>query len=195
VKGDGDTGFQKRNYRMNSFSKCAGAMVAIVLLAGMASAADTVSSGKVKAVHSDKEEFVLTDAGGTDWTFKLGANVVINHGGKESKSDLNVGDTVNVYYDKGTFTWTARYILVKKGDSKNWKLVQGTFKGYDTDQKQLAFTDADGKDLTFAWGDGKVRLNQEYTSLENIKVGDKGLFIVEKSGDTTTLKAVMVERK
>jgi hypothetical protein len=180
---------------MTSFSKWASAMVAIVLLAGMASAADTISSGKVKAVHSDKEEFVLTDAGGKDWTIKLGANVVINHGGKESTSDLNVGDTVNVYYDKGTFTWTAHYILVKKGDSKNWKLVQGTFKGYDTDQKQLAFTDADGKDLAFAWGDGKVRLNQEYTSVANIKIGDKGLFIVDKNGDTTTLKAVMVERK
>jgi hypothetical protein len=137
----------------------------------------------------------LTDVGGKDWTFKLGDNVVINHGGKESKSDLNVGDPVNVCYDKGTFTWTAHYILVKKGASKNWKLVRGTFKGYDTEQKQLAFTDAGGKDLTFAWGDGKVRLNQEFTSVANIRIGDKGLFIVEKSGDTTTLKAVMVERK
>src|SRR5438128_1805050 len=98
---------------MNRFSKCASALVAIVLLAGRASAADTISSGKIKAVHSDKKEFVLTDVNGKDWTFKLGDNVVINHGGKESKSDLNVGDPVNVCYDKGTFTWTAHYILVK----------------------------------------------------------------------------------
>src|SRR5947209_3211190 len=143
---------------MTSFSKCASAMVAIVLLAGMASAADAISSGKVKAVYSDKKEFVLTDAGGKDRKVKLGGNVVINHGGKESKSDLTVGDMVAVCHNNGTFTWTAHYILVKKGDSKNWKLVRGTFKGYDTEQKQLAFTDAGGKDLTFAWGDGKVRL-------------------------------------
>jgi len=180
---------------MNSFSKCASAVVAIFLLAGMASAADTISSGKVKAVHSDRKEFVLTDAGGKDWTIKLAANVIINHGGKESESDLNVGDTVSVCYDKGTFTWTAHYILVKKDDSKNWKLVQGTFKGYDTDKKELTFTEAGGKDLTFAWGDGKVRLNQKYTSVDNIKIGDKGLFIVDKKGDTTTLKAVVIERK
>jgi hypothetical protein len=180
---------------MKSFSKCASAMAAIVLLAGMASAADTISSGKVKAVRPAKKEFVLTDAGGKDWTFKLGADVVINHGGKESTSDLNAGDAVNVCYDKGTFTWTAHYILVRKGESKNWKLVQGTFKGYDTDRKQLAFTDAGGKDLAFAWGDGKVRLNRKYTSVDNIKIGDKGLFILDKSGDTTTLKAVMLERK
>jgi len=170
-------------------------MVAIVLLAGIASAGDTISSGKVKAVHSDKQEFVLTDAGGKNWTFKLSPDVIINHGGKESKSDLNPDDHVTVCYDKGTFTWTAHYILVRKDDSKNWKLVQGTFKGYDTDKKQLAFTDAGGQNLTFAWGDGKVRLNHDYTSVDNIKIGDKGLFILAKNGDVTTLKAVILERK
>jgi hypothetical protein len=79
--------------------------------------------------------------------------------------------------------------------NENWKLVQGTFKGYDTTLKQLAFTDHAGKDLTFAWGDGKVRLNREFTSVENIKIGDKGLFILDKTGDTTTLKAVILKRK
>jgi hypothetical protein len=180
---------------MKSFSMCASAMAAIVLLAGVGSAADVISSGKVKAVHSEKKEFVLTDAKGKDRTIKLAADVVINHGGKESKSDLTVGDMVAACHDNGAFTWTAHYILVKKDVSKNWKLVQGVFKGYDTAQKQLAFTDHAGKDLTFAWGDGKVRLNREYTSVENIKIGDKGLFILDKSGDTTTLKAVMLKRK
>ena len=80
---------------MKTFSKCASALVAIVLLAGMASAADTISSGKVKAVRSGKKEFVLTDGKGKNWTIKLGANVVINHGGKESKSDLKAGEAVN----------------------------------------------------------------------------------------------------
>jgi predicted lipoprotein with Yx(FWY)xxD motif len=180
---------------MKSFLKCASAMAAIVLLTGMASAADAISAGKVKAVHSEKKEFVLTDAGGKDRTIKLGDNVVINHGGKESKSDLNVGDMVAVCHDNGTLSWTAHYILVKKDASKNWKLVQGTFKGYDTDQKRLAFTDHAGKDLAFAWGDGKVRLNRKYTSVDHIKIGDKGLFILDKSGDATTLKAVILKRK
>jgi len=180
---------------MKSFPKWASAVVAIVLLAGMASAADAISGGKVKAIHSGRKEFVLTDAAGKDRKIKLGANVVINRGGKESTSDLNVGDRVNVCYDRGTFTWTAHYILVQEGTSKNWKLTLGTFNGYDTGKRQLSFTDAGGKDLTFAWGDGKVRLNREYTSVDNIRIGDKGLFILAKDGDTTTLKAVLVERK
>ena len=180
---------------MNSFSKCASAMVAIVLLAGMTLAADTISSGKVKAVHSDKKEFVLAAAGGKDRTIKLGNNVVINRDGKETKGELNENDTVNVWYDKGTFTSTAHYILVQEGNSKNWKLMQGTFKGYDPGKKLLSFTDVGGTDLTFGWGDGKVRLNKKLAKVENIKIGDKMLIIVETNRDTMTLKAVMVERK
>jgi hypothetical protein len=180
---------------MNSFSKWASAMTAVVLLTGAASAADAITSGKVKTVRTDKKDFVLTDVRGKDRTIKLGADVVINHGGKESTSDLTVGDMVAVCHDNGAFTWTAHFILVKKGVSKNWKLVQGAFKGYDTEQKRLSFTDNAGKDQSFAWGDGKVRLNREYTTVDNIKIGDKGLFILDKNGDTTTLKAVILKRK
>ena len=180
---------------MNRFTKYASALAAIVLVAGMASAADAISSGKVKAVHSDKKEFVLTDAAGKDWKIKLGNNVVINRGGKETAGDLNENDTVNVCYDKGTFTWTAHYILVQEGNTKNWKLLHGTFKGYDPDKKLLSFTDEGGTDLTFGWGDGKVRLNNKLATVENIKIGDKTLIIVETNRDTMTLKAVMVERK
>ena len=84
-----------------------GAMGAFVVMAGPAMAADAVSAGKIKAVNAEKKDFVLTDSEGKDWTIKLGDNVVINRGGKESQSDLNAGDPVNVCYDKGLLTWTA----------------------------------------------------------------------------------------
>ncbi len=180
---------------MNSFSKCASALVAIVLLAGMASAADAISAGKVKAVHAAKKEFVLTDAAGKDWKIKLAPNVVINRGGKETEGDLKENDTVNVCYDKGTFTWTAHYILVQEGNSKNWKLMHGTFKGYDPGKKLLSFRDVGGTELAFGWGDGHVRLNKKDAKVENIKIGDKTLIVVETNRDTMTLKAVLVERK
>lgn len=136
---------------MNSFSKCACAMMAIVLMAGMASAADAISVGKVKSIKADKKEFVLTDAAGKDTTIKLGTDVVINRGGKETAGDLNENDMVNVCYDKGTFTSTAHYIVVQEGNSKNWKLMHGTFKGYDPGKKLLSFTDVGGTDLAFGW--------------------------------------------
>jgi hypothetical protein len=169
-------------------------MVAVVLLAGTSPAADTVSAGKVKSIHADKKEFVMTDSAGKDWTFKLGDKVVINRGGKESQSDLKVGDPVNVMYSKGVLTWTAHYILVQEGDTKNCELVYGTVKSYDGDKKQLAFTDEARKDRTFDLGDAKVQLNTKPGKIDDVKIGDHFLAIVEKAGDKLTLKSLIIER-
>lgn len=180
---------------MKSLSMWVSALAATVLLAASAAAADAISAGKVKSINSDKKEFVLTDAAGKDSTFKLGDNVIINRGGKESKSDLNAEDTVNVCYDKGILTWTAHYILVQEGTSKNCELIRGTVKSYDADKKQLTFTDQQGTDMIFPTGDAKVRLNKEASRVEDVKIGDGLLAIVEKTGDKSTLKALMFERK
>jgi Cu/Ag efflux protein CusF len=171
------------------------AVAAVVMLAGPAVAEDAVSAGKVKGVNAEKKDFVLTDNAGKDWTIKLGDAVVINRGGKESQSDLNAGDAVNVCYDKGLLTWTAHYILVQEGNTKNCELVHGTLKNYDVDKKQVTFTDHRGKDLTFPMGSAKVRLNNADSKIEDIKIGDRALGIVEKDGDATTLKCLMFEHK
>lgn len=180
---------------MKSFSKWVSAVAAVVVLAAPAVAADAIAAGKIKSVNADKKEVVLTNAAGKDNTFKLGDNVTVNRGGKESKSDLNVGDAVNVCYDKGVLTWTAHYILVQEGDSKNCTLVHGTFKGYDADKKQFSFTDENGKDTILAMNGAKVRLNKEDSKVEDIKIGDKTLAIIETTGDKASLKCLMVERK
>jgi len=180
---------------MKSFSKWFGATAAIILLAAPAVAADAIHAGKVKAINSDKKEFVLTDAAGKDTTFKLGDNVVINRGGKESQSELNAGDAVNVCYHKGLLTWTAQYVLVQEGDHKNCELMHGTIKSYDGEKKQLSLTDGQGKDWAFAMGDAKVRLNKQDSKIEDSKIGDNALAIVEKTGDKTTLKCLIIDRK
>lgn len=174
--------------------KWVGATVAVVLLAGTSAAAETVAAGKVKEIHADKKEFVLTDSAGKDWKFKIGDKVVINRGGKESQSDLKAGDPVNVMYNKGVLTWTAHYILVQEGDTKNCELMSGAVKSYDGDKKQLAFTDEERKDRTLDLGDAKVRLNMNPSKAADIKIGDRVLAIVEKTGDSLALKALMIER-
>jgi hypothetical protein len=180
---------------MKCLSKWVSAVAAIALLAGSAQAADAVAAGKVKSVNADGKKLVVTDAAGKDLTFKLGDNLVINRGGKESKSDLNAGDTVNVLYDKGVLTSTAHYVLVQEGASKNWTLVCGSVKSYDAGKKQLAFTDEHGKAWTFAMGDAQVRLNQADGKVEDVKIGERAFAIVERRGDTATLKSLRVERK
>jgi Cu/Ag efflux protein CusF len=180
---------------MMSFSKWFGALTVIALLAGTAAAADTVSGGKVKSINAGKKTFVLTDGAGKDHTFKFGDHLVINRDGKESKSDLKDGDAVSVGYDKGLLTWTAHYILVQEGSTKNCVLVGGAVKSYDADKKALVFTDQSGKNWTFAMGDAKVRLNMQAGKVEEIKIGDRALIIVDRSGDQPTLKSVMVDRR
>jgi Cu/Ag efflux protein CusF len=176
---------------MLNVMKWVGAAAVIGFLAGSATAADTLAAGKVKSVNADNKEFVLTDSAGKDFTFKLADNVVINRGGKESPSDLKADDAVSVCYDKGLRTWTANYILVKEGDTKDCQLVQGKFKNYDADKKEFTFTDGLGKDWTNAMGESKVRLNMQDSKIEDVKIGDTVLAIVDQVGDKTTLKCVM----
>jgi hypothetical protein len=169
-------------------------MVTVVLLAGPVMAADAVVPGVVKSINSDKKEFVMADLRfvNKEVTIKFGADVVINRSGTESKSDLKVGDIVNVCHDNGTFTWSAHYILILAGDNKDYVLMHGTVK--TADAKELVLTD-NGKDLTFALGDAKVSLNKGASKIGDVKIGDQCLAIVEKIGDKTTLKTAMVNRK
>ena len=44
-------------------------------------------------------------------------------------------------------------------------------------------------------GHAKVRLNGKDSKIGDIKIGDKVLAIVEKMGEGTTLKCLMIERK
>jgi hypothetical protein len=172
-----------------------GAIVAVGLFTGVSSAAEAVSSGKVKAVNADKKEFVLADSNNKDWTFKLGSDLVINRGGKEGKNDLEVGDPISVYYDKGTLTWTAHYILVQAGATKDFELVSGTVKGYESDKKQVDLTDENGKDLMVPLGAAKVRMANEDIKPQDLKIGDHALALMEKTGDKSTLRSLMITRK
>jgi hypothetical protein len=178
---------------MMRFSKWFSAIMAVALLANPAPAIDAIAPGIVKSINADKKEFVLDDSGiGKPVTIKLGKDVIINRDGKESSSDLKVGDTINVCHDNGTLTWTAHYILIQEGSNKECVLIHGTIKTADT--KELVFTDR-GKNLTFAMGDAKVFLNKEAGKIGDVKIGDQGIAIVEKIGDKSTLKALMIHRK
>ena len=175
-------------------TKWVSATLAFALMASTATAADTVASGKVKSINADNKTFVLTDSADKDHTFKLGDNLVVNRAGKESKSDLKAGDTINVCYDPGVFTWTAHYILVQEGASKDCELIRGNVKSFDAEKKELTFTNEVKKDSIYSMGKAQVRLNMEDAKMESIKIGDHALLIVEMIKGTPTLRSVMVDR-
>jgi hypothetical protein len=183
---------------MMSFSKWFSAVAAIVLLAGPSAAADAILAGKVKAINADKKTFVVTDAAGKDHSLKFDENVTINRGGKDSKNDVKAGDPVNVCHDNGVLTWTAHYILVQDGDTKNCVLVRCTVKSYDAGKKQITFTDtADKKDWTFGMGGAKVRLNGQDNKVENLKIGDDAVAIIDRTEgvEKGTLNSMLAWRK
>jgi hypothetical protein len=180
---------------MKSFSKWVIALLAGVSFASTAAAANILATGTVKSVNADKKEFVMTDNAGKDWTYRFGDDVVINRGGKESASNLKADDAVTVCHAKGILTSTAHYILVQDGASKGWRLGCGTFKGYDVDRKAFTYTETDGKDRTYAMRDANVRLNMHDSKMEDIKIGDDTLAVVEQVGDKVSLKALMFSRK
>jgi hypothetical protein len=182
---------------MKCFSTWFGALAAVVMLAGQASATDAIFVGKVKTVNAEKKTCVLTDAAGKDHTFALDASLLINRAGKESKNDLKEGDAVQVCYDKGVTKSNAHYIVVQEGDSKNWTLTRATFKGFDAGAKQITFTDtADSKDVTFAMGDARVCLNGEPAKMAGITIGNSAMAIVDRTpGTDPTLKAFLSWRQ
>lgn len=175
-------------------TKWLSATMAIALTASSAAAMDTVADGKVKSINADNKTFVLTDSANKDFTFALGDNLVVNRAGKESKSDLKAGDPISVCYDKGLLTWTAHYILIQEGTGKGCELIRGNIKSYDAAKNELVFTNQVKEDSTYAVGKAMVRLNMADTKIDNVKIGDHALLIVNKVDGKSTLRSVMIDR-
>lgn len=179
---------------MKCLTKWLSATLAIALLANTAAAADAVAGGKVKSINADNKTFVVTDSADKDHTFKLGDDLIINRAGKESKSDLKVGDAVSVCHDGGLLKWTSHYILVHEGTTKNSTLSHGTFKSYDADKKEIAFTDSLKKDTMYSIGDAVVRVNMTGSKVGELRIGEQALLITNTAEGKSTLTSVMVQR-
>jgi hypothetical protein len=168
---------------------------AILALLGTCSAAESVAAGKVKAVDAAKREFVLTEKSGKDRTIKLDQNVVINRGGQDGQSDLKQNDVVCVYHDANVLVWTATYILVQDGETRNWTLAHGNVKSYDHEKKELTYTDEQGKDSTFSTVDAKAFVNKMESKFESVKIGEHVMALIQKAGDRNILKSIYITRK
>ena len=175
-------------------TKWLSATLVIALMANTAIAADALTAGKIKSVDVEKKTFVLTDADSKDFTFNLGDNLVVNRAGKESKSDLKVGDNVTLCYDSGVVSRTSNYILIHEGTTKNSTLSHGFFKSHDADKKQLGFTDSLKKDTMYTIGEATVRVNMKDSTPQELKIGEQALLISNTAEGKSTLTSVMVHR-
>lgn len=168
--------------------------VALLLLARTATAADELAAGKIKSMDADSKKFVVTDSAGKDSTFTFADKYMVNRGGNESKGELNVGDAVLIHFDKGLVNWSAKYILVQEGESMNWAMNHGNFKGYDSTTKHLTFTNPEGGEVKVALGNAAVQLNFEKADVSELKIGDHVLVINDGQGKPDSLKFLIAER-
>jgi Cu/Ag efflux protein CusF len=178
---------------MMCLTKWISATMAIALVAGSAAAADTTVGGKIKSINAENKTFVVTMEG-KDNTFAFDDALVVNREGKETKSDLKAGDAISVCFDKGLVTWTAHYVLVQEGTFKNCELSEGIVQGYDPEKKELNFTNHSKQTSVYSLGNAPVRLNMGDSKIEEVKIGDHVLLIVDNADGKTTLRSVMVKR-
>ena len=99
---------------MMCLTKAFSATLAIALMASTAAAADTIASGKIKSINADNKSFVLTDSADKDFTFKFDDKLVVNHDGKETKSDLKAGTHVFIprWEKQAAGAWQATVVVV-----------------------------------------------------------------------------------
>jgi hypothetical protein len=99
----GGRDYQSTEDSMKTMPKWVVIVLALALIAGITApvfAADK-AKGKIKSVTADKEEFVLTDSKGKDWTFKMDDSSKIVVDDKAGKlNDLKIGDEVTVTFKK-----------------------------------------------------------------------------------------------
>jgi Cu/Ag efflux protein CusF len=173
---------------------CVSAMLAITLMAGTAAASDKVACGKIKSIDAANKSFILTDSASKDHTFALGENLIINRAGAVSKSDLQVGDAIYVSYQKGVFTWTARYVLVQEGVTAHCTLLSGNVKAYDTEKDELTFT-SDADEVTHCRvGATPITINKAAAAIGAVKIGDHALLIMHDHKGKQRLKSMMIDR-
>lgn len=178
--------------------------LAVVGLVGGASLAraDHVSWGKLKTVTADKNQIVVTDDKGKDWTFHIAEGAKICHPDKDNDKvlkegklgDLRVGTPLSILWDEKGDRMMAKAVLACEGVYRDAALGRGTLKSATGDQ--VVITDPKGKEWTYRVADqARVRVNDRVVQMNDLKAGDNVVFVYEKQGDRHLLRDICAERK
>jgi hypothetical protein len=172
-----------------------GIALGVITFVGNLAAAEAVATGTVKSVDLGKREFILTDSMGKDRTVEYDEEMIVNRGGRDGQSELKTNDAICLYYEPGGLVWSANYILVQEGDTRNWSIGHGNVKSNETEKKEIAFIDDQGRKWTYSTDGVPVFVNRTKSKIESIKVGEHVMALQQKAGDRTTLKGLYITRK
>jgi Cu/Ag efflux protein CusF len=138
------------------------------------SAKGTYLRGQIKSIDTDKNELVLKDAKGKEYTLTLGKDSKVWLAAKESKtSDLQKGDRVVIAYEKSGDEMKAQRIRAHRGTHAN-RITSGEVKSIAAKKNQLVIKDESGKERTFNLAkDAKVSVGDAESKLADLKEGDQ----------------------
>jgi hypothetical protein len=180
---------------MKLFRQLFGVTLGLTVLTGNLAAEESITTGKVKSIQSEKREFILTEHSGKERTVKLDENVIIHRGGREGQGELKVNDAVCVSHETNELVLTAKHILIQEGESSHWILDHGYVKSIDAEKKEIVYTDDKGVNRTYSTIDVTAYVNRAAVKVESIKNGERVLALLRKGGDQTSLKSLYVTRK
>jgi len=174
---------------MNRFSLYSKGLVAVAVVALSTSplfATNVV--GTVKSVTADKNQLVLTDQNGKDWTFQVGQNAQIQAAtnNQAKLADLRAGQTVNITYDLQNNQMVASAIR-SQGQQAAQQAQQGQQPAQQAQQGQQTARQADQKDA--AAQQGKETQHQARGKIENVKADQQWFTVKDEKGHEWTFHA------
>jgi Cu/Ag efflux protein CusF len=164
--------------------------VGLVLVLALVLVAPVLADVRVKSVSPDSKMLTVTDKDGKDWTYHLADNAkIFTSTGKEgSLRNLQAGDNIELLWEKRGDRYYTNAILQRQGAYQNYMLAQGTVQSVAPDQEQVVVTDVKGKNWPYhVASDSKITLNNKGSRLNDLKTGDKVMFIYEKKGNNYTI--------
>jgi hypothetical protein len=131
-----------------------------------------ITRGRVKNPTPDRNQFILTDVNGKDWTFELAKNAQILQEGKERKlGDLKEGDAVAIAYTKEGERFMANEIFSDK-EGTSAEVALGHVQSVSPDSQQLVLKSPKGDQRTFHLSpEARVFVNEKESKLADLKEG------------------------
>jgi len=181
--------------RLPKWLLAVGTFALVLGLAGSVLAMQS-TKGTIKSMDADKNQVIVTDENGKDWTYHVQEGVKIYCDKiKDAKfADLKVGSEVRLLWEKKEGKLCAAALLHSDGAYRNAALADGTIK--TADDNQLVVTDGKNKDWKYQLSDtAKINVNDKSAKAGDLKTGDHVMMVYEKEGERYTILDICAERK
>jgi Cu/Ag efflux protein CusF len=168
------------------------------LVLGLATSVLAMQStkGTIKSVDADKNQVIVTDENGKDWTYHVqdGTTIYCDKIKDAKLADLKVGSEVRLLWEKKEGKLCAEAVIHTDGAYRNARLADGTIK--TAEDNQLVITDDKSKDWKYQLAHtAKIKVNDKSAKARDLKTGDRVTMVYEKEGTRYTILDICAKRK